>query len=395
MSDACDILVIGAGPVGLSFAAAMAQSGLKITLIDRQSRQDLENPAYDGREIALNQTSKNLMEELGIWQKMPQDEISEIKAAHVLNGLSPYALSFDGAKVDRDLGFLISNHHIRQACFDVASALPDVTLMTDTDVAKVSTDDTGAKVTLRDGRVLEAPMLIAADTRFSPARKMMGIKASTLEFGRSCIVCKMEAEKPHEDIAYEGFLYERTLAILPLSHNQVSVVITIGTEDADALLELSPEDFARDIERHCEGRYGTMKLVTDRYAYPLVATFASRFDGRRFALLGDAAVGMHPVTAHGFNFGLLGAYTLANDMMDAKRLGQDFYAQSVLARYSDQHRKACLPLYHFTNAMVTLYTKTSPLAKLARHALLRAANITVPAKRVILKNLTKYASERG
>ena len=78
---------------------------------------------------------------------------------------------------------------------------------------------------------------------FSATRRMMGISTSMLDFGRTCIVCTMDAELPHNDTAYECFHFDRTLAVLPLNNNQVSVVITLGSEESADVLNMSTGKF--------------------------------------------------------------------------------------------------------------------------------------------------------
>jgi len=137
----------------------------------------------------------------------------------------------------------------------------------------------------------------------------MGIAASMLDFGRVVIVCQMQHELPHNDTAYECFHYDKTLAVLPLPGNNSSIVLTLSAEHSQDVLKMDAETFNEDITRRFDHRFGAMKLTSKRHPYPLVAVYAKQFVTTRFALIGDAAVGMHPVTAHGFNLGLSGANT--------------------------------------------------------------------------------------
>ena len=360
-----DIIIIGAGPAGLSFARDMADTGLQIALIEKQPKSILKTPPYDGREIALTHLSHKIMNELGMWDLIPNENISFIKAAKVLNGNSPYALSFDYKEAgEENLGFMISNNNIRKAAYESLSGFTNIQVLTKKEVLSVGTNDKKGWVELKDGHHLEAPMIIAADSRFSTARQMMGISTSMLDFGRTCIVCTMKAELPHNDTAYECFHFDRTLAILPLNNNQVSVVITLKSEESARVLGTSKEDFAADIEHRTKNRFGKMKLSSDLFPYPLVATFAKTFHTNRFALIGDAAVGMHPVTAHGFNLGLRGAHTLAKEIKTAMKSGSDWSSQIILENYTRKHRRTCAPLFHGTNALVKLYTKNTPSSQI-------------------------------
>ena len=223
---------------------------------------------------------------------------------------------------------------------------------------------------------------------------MAGIAAKMRDFGRVCIVSRMTIEKPHDEIATEWFDYDRTLAALPLNDHQLSIVLTIASDAAPAEIAATPEAFAAEVERRFASRWGAMRLVGERHAYPLIAVYADRFTARRFALVGDAAVGMHPVTAHGYNFGLRGADTLARGMETARRLGLDPGGASVLDRYDRDHRAATWPLYTATNALVSLYTDNQPLARFGREALLRLGNALPPVKALMMGKLTEIEPTR-
>lgn len=385
-----DVVIIGGGPVGLCLARSLSGHGMAIALVEKQPLLRLANPGYDGREIALTHHSYGLMKKLNLFHYVPEDSVSLIKDAKVLNGRSSYALHFDHSDAGREnLGFMMSNHMIRKAAFDAAAACEDVHMITETEVTGLETDIIAATVTLADGRILTASLAIAADSRFSPTRDMMGVETQKLDFKRTCIVCRMEHEEPHDDTAYECFHYDRTLAVLPLNGRCSSVVITLPATDSAALLALDPEEFSTDIASRIDNRLGRMKLVSKLFPYPLVATYAQSFHARRFALAGDAAVGMHPVTAHGFNLGLRGQDTLAREIVNARQTGIDTGSSEILRRYDRQHRKITRPLYLGTNALVNLYTKETPPARLLRHALLRLGNGLPPAKRLIMDQLTE------
>ena len=390
-----DIIIIGAGPTGLGFARSLADTGLNIVLIEKSPASIIAAPPYDGREIALTHLSHKIMNKLGMWELLPEDRVSLIKKAKVLNGNSSYALNFDYRETSKDnLGFMVSNNAIRKAAYESLDQFNNVAILTEKEVSKVSTDNQRGYVELADGQSLTAPLIVAADSRFSSSRKMMNIPTSMLDFKRSTIVCTMQAELPHDATAYECFHYDRTLAILPLQNNNVSIVITLPSDKSEEVLALNPEAFAADIMRRMDNKFGNMSLTSALFTYPLVATFAKSFTANRFAVVGDAAVGMHPVTAHGFNLGLQGGYTLANEIKSAISNGEDYAAAFVLERYSIKHRRVCAPLYHGTNALVKLYTKDTPAAKIARRGLLRLGNIIKPAKNLIMDQLTEIEVEK-
>lgn len=383
-----DIIIVGAGPVGLSFARSLANTGLKIALVEKQSSEQLAAPEFDGRDIALTHASVRILKELGIWARFEPDDRPPIKAARVLDGTSLYCLKFDSAEDSIDaLGFIVSNHVIRKALFDEVRTFDNVEIHSNLAVTSVSTDSSKACVVLSDGQIIEARLVVAADSRFSETRRMVGIPASMHDFGRVCIVCRMEHQRPHKGIAFECFHYGRTLAVLPLTSHRSSIVVTAPMDHRDAIMEMDDAQFGCDIRDRFNNRYGDMKLTTKRFAYPLVGVHASKFYAMRFALIGDAAVGMHPVTAHGYNLGLSGQDILAKEIITAAAQEGDIGATSLLEKYQRQHMKATKPMFHGTNEIVKFFTDDRVLAKLARHVALRLANRIPLVKQIITSKL--------
>lgn len=388
-----DILVVGAGPAGLSFAAELAGSGLKITLIEKSPLEILQNPPYDGREIALTHLSREIMQRLGMWDLIPKDEIYPLRDAKVLNGQSDYQLHFPQPTQARGepadcLGYLISNHNIRKAAYEVVSKLENVTILTGTGVKEVKTSEDEAQVILENGEVLSGRLLLAADSRFSQTRRQLGISSDMHDYSRTMFVCRMKHTLSNQHTAYECFHYGRTIALLPLEEHLTNTVITVDSDKADTIKKMSPEELAASVKEQLKGRLGDMELVSTIHNYPLVGMIAQRFYGKRSALIGDAAVGMHPVTAHGFNLGLSSADLLAKLVLEAEQRGQDIGAASLLEKYSTKHMLHAQPIYHGTNMLLKLFTNETAPAKILRGLVLRASNNFPPLKKLITKQLT-------
>ena len=393
MSLHSDILVVGAGPAGLSFAAELAGSGLKVTLIEKSPLEVLQNPPYDGREIALTHLSREIMQRLGMWDLIPKDEIYPLRDAKVLNGQSDYQLHFPQPTQARGepadcLGYLISNHNIRKAAYEVVSKLENVTILTGTGVKEVKTSEDEAQVILENGEVLSGRLLLAADSRFSQTRRQLGISSDMHDYSRTMFVCRMKHTLSNQHTAYECFHYGRTIALLPLEEHLTNTVITVDSDKADTIKKMSPEELATSVKEQLKGRLGDMELVSTIHNCPLVGMIAQRFYGKRSALIGDAAVGMHPVTAHGFNLGLSSADILAKLILEAEQRGQDIGTASLLEKYSTKHMLHAQPIYLGTNMLLKLFTNETAPAKILRGLVLRASNNFPPLKKLITKQLT-------
>jgi ubiquinone biosynthesis UbiH/UbiF/VisC/COQ6 family hydroxylase len=367
-----DIVIIGAGPAGLSLAAALRPLPLRVAVVERQAEAALVDPPYDGREIALTRQSLRIMREIGLFERIPESEVSPMRGARVYNGEQVASLDIDSPDSEQ-LGALVSNHEIRRAALAAARANERMTLHAGANVRAVGSDDARAWVELDDGRRLEAPLVVAADSRFSETRRAMGISARHVDYGKTMLVCRMALEVPHRQLAWEWFAHHQTLALLPLNGNRASIVLTLPHNEILRTQALPVEQFNRGMQDRFLGRLGRMTLEGERHAYPLVGVYPDRTVATRFATVGDASVGMHPVTAHGFNLGLLGQHTLSCMIAGAVRRGGDIGSPFLLRRYEFAHRRASLPLYLGTNAIVGLFTDESPPARLARSAVLGVA----------------------
>lgn len=400
-----DLLICGAGPAGLCLALALSGHGLRVGVIEQQPLAALQNAPFDGREIALTQHSAAMLRELGVWahiESLDANAFSPLRDARVLNGPSPFALVISHTLTGRDeLGWLVSNHLIRRAALaqvqaqmqDVYARDGGITLLCGQPVTQVRCTAEGAHLTLADGSAHQARLLIAADSRFSATRRAVGIGASQHDFGRTMLVCQVTHARPHHHAAWEWFGHGQTLALLPMNDDpatgahRASVVLTLPHQHIGPLLALPDDAFSADLTRRFDQRLGPMQVQSTRHAYPLVGVYPHRTAAARFACVGDAAVGMHPVTAHGFNFGLLGIHTLSRLLLAAHASGQDIGAPALLARYERRHRAATRPLYEATRLIATLYTAETPPARLLRNAALRLGQHLPPFKRLVAASL--------
>lgn len=392
----CDVVIVGAGPVGLSFARSLAGSGLSLAVVDPQPQAKLAEPAFDGREIALTHASRAIMEQLGQWPALPEADISPLRDARVMNGSSPFALTFAAeARQGGDLGWLVPNHLIRRSAWQAVQGQDDLTLLAERSVVALAPAEGHIEVGLSDGQKLAAQLVVAADSRFSTTRRMMGIGARMHDFGKTMLVSRMRHEQPHHHAAWEWFGYGKTLALLPLNGDRAGAVVTLPPRAVEALLAMDGATYGTAITRLFEHRLGAMQPEGSRHAYPLVGVYAHRFVGPRYALIGDAAVGMHPVTAHGFNFGLQSQQRLARRLLARAGEGGDIADPDLLAGYERAHRRATRPLYEATNAIAALYTDDRLPVRLLRNAALRLADGVAPFKHAIAAHLTQRAAAWG
>ena len=384
-----DIAIIGAGPVGIAFACSFAKTNVKIAIIEKQPKKILANPKIDGREIALTHRSADVLKELNVWQSIPAKLITTIKEARVLNGNSKYFLDFTHQQLQKEcLGYLIPNNLIRKYLYKRLTNIPNVTLIDKVNCISIDTGNNEySSIQLSNGEKIKASLIVASDSRFSKARSMMNISAFIHDFNKNMIVCRMEHEKPHNNIAYEFFRYTQTQASLPYIKKQSSIVTTVSRKTSKFLMKIDNKKFNKEIRSNFNNFFGEMKLIGKRYSYPMITTYSKKFVAHRFALIGDAAVGMHPVTAHGFNLGLKGLEIITKEIKSAIKHKIDFGSPLVLRKYQYKLHRIAIPIYLGTNGIVSLYTNTTVPAMLARQFILKAVNLLKPVKQTFLQVL--------
>jgi len=383
-----DIVIVGAGPVGIAFACGFAKSKLKIAIIDKLSRKIIANPKIDGREIALTHHSVKVLKKLNVWSYISNKSISPIKEARVLDGESKYFLNFDHQEIQKEcLGYLVPNYIIRKNLYKRLKKISNITMINKAECSSINVNDNYALIKLSNRKKIKASLVVAADSRFSKIRSQMGISAFTRDFNKNMIVCRMKHEKPHKNIAYEFFRYNQTQATLPYIKNQSGIVTTANKDLTSSLMKMNKNKFNKEMENSFNNFFGKMKLLGERYSYPMITTYTKKFTSHRFATIGDAAVGMHPVTAHGFNLGLQGLDILVDVIKEAVKNKNDIGLTNVLDNYQIKLHRTAAPVYLATNSIINLYTSNILPAKLTRQFMLRFVNTIKPVKQTFLNIL--------
>ncbi|NVN05158.1 5-demethoxyubiquinol-8 5-hydroxylase UbiM [Asaia spathodeae] len=391
MTEKYDVTVAGAGPAGLACALSLAEAGWRVAVIDPAPETVLASPSFDGREIALTHHSRDWLEQNEVWDRIPAGSVSPLITARIETGQeasanNSAALLFRAPQEKSDaLGYLVPNHLIRTALYETVREENRITVLSGKGVVASSGNRDEAITLLDDGRLISSSLLVAADGRFSRIRQMRGIGAIVHDFGKEILVCRMRHPEPHDGVALQWFDEGQTIALLPVADDGLpghlsSLVLTLDPEEIAILKAMDKDAFDADITRRTQSRLGSMSLESARCTYPLKTVFAHRFETTRLALIGDAAVGMHPITAHGFNLGLRGQEILCEEI--ARGEG-DPGAASVLRGFEKRHRRATAPLFAATNGIATLYTHDAKPSLALRKAGLAIAEKLTPLKTLV------------
>ena len=299
-------------------------------------------------------------------------------------------LDFDAADAADEIGgaplaWMVESRHLR-AALNGALAAAGVSAFAPATVVALDTDARAARLTLADGRVLSAPLAVAADGKASFLRQAAGIGVRGWEYGQSGVVGTVDLDRPHAGVAHEYFMAGSALAALPLTGQRASLVWVEPTARAQALTEASPQAFEAHLNRRLGPALGRATLTGPRFSYPLGLRLADAMAGSRLALVGDAAHAVHPIAGQGLNLGFKDAAALAEVVADAARLGEDVGAGQVLARYARWRRFDSTAFAAATDGFVRAYGSDFPLLKAARGAVVAAMNRSRPLKRAMILN---------
>jgi 2-octaprenyl-6-methoxyphenol hydroxylase len=369
LPESVDVLIAGGGYVGLSCAVAIKDAAphLSVMVVDPVPEHAVEN---DERASAIAADASRMLDALGLWQGLVKNAqpINEmiVTDSKVSDVTRPVFLTFaNDAQEDEPFAHMVENRELVKALRKKGDA-DGVMRLTENGVASFETEISRTNVTLNSGDVISTKLLVGCDGVRSRLRDMAGIQTVHWPYDQKGIVCTVEHERPHEGRAEEHFLPAGPFAILPLKGNRSSLVWTESSRDADRLLAQDELIFETELEQRFGYKLGEIKLASKVKAFPLGLTLAREFVRNRFVLAGDAAHGIHPIAGQGLNLGFKDAAALAQTIVEADRLGQDFGTIDVLERYQMWRRFDTVQMGIVTDVLNRLFSNDNGFLRAAR-----------------------------
>lgn len=340
-----DVILVGAGLVGLSTAVALSARGLSVALIDRMDPETALSPDFDPRASALSASSFVMFEKLGLAQALTPhlQAMNHIVIAEGRVGkVSPLTLQFERGAQDGPSGYMVPNLALRKTLLAAVEVSETIHFFAPAEITQIQRGTAEVTVTLASTspastplasnsasnlgareQTLTAAVLIACDGRKSRTRTEAGIAMETKAYNQSALVGVIEHSRPHQGTAYEIFYPTGPFALLPLRDNQSALVWSDRPKTLEAARQLPHDALSAEIERRTNGLLGTVTLVTPPLTYPLSLQIAERYTADRLALVGDAAHVIHPIAGQGLNMGLRDAAALTDVLSSAKSAGLD------------------------------------------------------------------------
>jgi len=378
-----DVIVVGGGMVGASFALALRGTRLRVLLIEGVPPDSASQPSFDERTTALGNGSRQIFESLGVWPAM-EAEASPIRSIHVSD-----AGRFGVARLDakeqgvQAFGYVVPNRVIGRVLWQALRSVPNVTVAMPAQVKHATLSEDGVLIdVLRDGKVerVQASVAVAADGAGSVLRASAGIDAEVEDYDQVAIVVNAATDRPNAGEAFERFTASGPLAVLPTAGGGYTVVWAVRPARAAELLALDDQAFAAELLDSFGWRVGRWTRVGRRNQYPLALSRATETVAGRVVLIGNAAQALHPVAGQGFNLGLRDAATLA-EMLAAGNTDPDF--TELLARFSAWRAEDRQGVTRFTDGLVKLFGSDLPGLGLVRNFGLLLFDLSPTAKRAL------------
>ncbi|MGB3739821.1 MAG: FAD-dependent monooxygenase [Pontixanthobacter sp.] len=339
IGDQRDLLILGGGLVGMTLALAAARKGMTAHVVDRADPADLTAEGFDGRASAISTASWNLFRNIGL-ADMLEEHGSPISTIAVSDQLKPGEIWFTPEPGDGSLGRMFANRQLRLSLFEAARAEPAIRWHAKAEIVARERGEFGVSARLRDGQVLQASLMVAAEGRGSPTRDDAGIAIAKWDYRHRAIIAGLTHERPHDGVAWEIFYADGPFALLPMRDlpdgaHRSALVWTVDEADAAGTLKLGDRAFLAEVRKRMGAVFGDVRSVGPRSSYPLGFHHTAKITDRRLALIGDAAHGIHPIAGQGLNLGLRDVGALVEVLADGMRLGLEPGDAQLLARYEN------------------------------------------------------------
>lgn len=381
-----DLLISGAGVVGMTLAYALAEQGIKVAIVDSLDLGNSLNDEFDGRSYAISYAPYVMLKTVGLWDKIGA-EAQPINEIHVTDGASPTFLHFDQQELgDGPLGQMVEVRHIRAGLFGAIKDHKNITLLTPDKISKTEKHPGHVFVEFKSGKQMEVSLLIGAEGRGSSLRQQNDIKIRVWDYNQTGIVTTVEHEYDHQGIAHEKFFPAGPFAILPLQNKRSSIVWCEPPERAKTIMGLPERSFNAELSKKFGSFLGEVNSLGQRWSYPLTMQLADDYTAERFCLIGDAAHGIHPIAGQGFNLGLRDIAALSEVLVDAHRLGGDIGSELVLERYVHWRRADNNILALGMDGLTRLFSNDNPVITFARRAGIAAVEEIPSVKRFFMQH---------
>jgi len=403
-----DIIVVGAGMVGLTAAIALHQQGFKVLVVEGRDESLLSLPerltdlktqtadieSYDNRVSALTRASENILRNIGAWQKIAAMRVAPYQKMQVWDGDGTGEISFSSAQLHQpNLGHIVENSVAIAALIATARDM-NLDILCSTKVVGLTEPDKGTRILScetntvgNDGESLNlsAKLVIGADGAMSKVRQLAAIGLWQWDYGHHAIVATLKTQKPHQATAWQRFTSDGPLAFLPLADKHTSsIVFSTSPEHAKRLMALDCAAFKQVLAREFELTLDAVTQVSKRAVFPLRQRHAKQYVQQGLVLIGDACHTIHPLAGQGVNLGLLDVASLVQVLIAARARKQDIAQERVLKQFQRERHADNLKMSATMQGFKWLFDPQPAPLIIARNIGMKLFNKATPVKQHVM-----------
>lgn len=385
MKQNFDVVVVGGGMVGAAVACSLGGSDLRVAVIEAQQPEAFSaEQAHDLRVSALSIASRNILETVGAWDGVTSRRCCPFKRMRVWENAGDTTFNSDDIRAP-ELGYIVENRVTQLALLDRLPAFSNVELLMPQTITKIQYNGSSSEITLADGRVLQAKLLVAADGGQSRVRQAVGLGVTSWDYNQHALVIYIETAYPQQDITWQRFVPSGPQAFLPLTGNYGSIVWYQSPDEVRRLQALPFDQLKAELVAAFPDCLGEVTKILGVASFPLKRQHAQHYVKTGVALVGDAAHMINPLAGQGVNIGLLDAAALAEVLIDAHKRGKDIADLSVLNRYESMRRNENLKMMTVMDVFYRSFSNDILPVKFIRNLGLGLAHRLSPVRNRVMK----------
>ena len=385
-----DIIVVGAGINGKVMSLAAAHQGFSVGLIDQKKIVEDTLQKFDGRAYAIAFSSIQMLKNLNLWDKISEtaQPVLNIKVSHGTLEGGPFSsnITFKNADIEESpMAQMVEDRYLRQCLSSEIKKNNLVEVIDQKQVGQIIDYNAKKQLILSDSSKIQASLVVASDGIASPISKIMGIRKTGWRYKQSGLVCAVQHEYCSKNTAYQHFLPEGPLAILPLQNNIASIVWPETIQNASTISKMTDDEYLRALHKRFGDFLGQLKLTGKRSSFPLSLSIAEKYVTNNFAVIGDAAHGYHPIAGQGLNAGFRDVAALVDVITSARDRGENFSSLNVLNRYQEWRRFDNQTLGFATDNFNKIFSSYNPLLSSVRNLSMKIIEKSDYGKRAFMK----------